>query len=164
MAPKLKDRIDYPALWQFISAQFLLGRDSYHGPAHWRRVEELGLKVAEQSGADVTVVRLFAVFHDACRENESHDPQHGPRAAKFAAQLRGTRFELDDARFDLLTLACMQHTFGKLSRDATIGTCWDADRLDLPRVGVIPRPELMSTAAGKDRKMISWALAMPRER
>ena len=31
----------------------------------------------------------------------------------------------------------------------TIGTCWDADRLDLGRVGVIPSVDFMSTHAGK---------------
>ena len=164
MAQRLKDRIDYAQLWEFLTNQYLLGRRSVHGPTHWRRVEEFGLKVAEQSGADVTVVRLFAVFHDSCRENEGHDPQHGPRAAKFATRLHGTHFDLDDARFALLTEACMHHTFGRVHRDATIGTCWDADRLDLPRVGVFPARELMSTAAGKDEKIITWALNVPRER
>ena len=41
------------------------------------------------------------------------------------------------------------HTGGGLSKDPTIGTCWDADRLDLPRVGVIPTPDFLSTAAAK---------------
>jgi uncharacterized protein len=32
----------------------------------------------------------------------------------------------------------------------TIGVCWDADRLDLTRVGIMPDPEFFSTAAGKE--------------
>jgi len=32
----------------------------------------------------------------------------------------------------------------------SIGTCWDADRLDLGRVGVIPSVNFMSTPAGKE--------------
>ena len=32
----------------------------------------------------------------------------------------------------------------------TIGTCWDADRLDLGRVGVIPSVDFMSTQDGKE--------------
>ena len=35
--------------------------------------------------------------------------------------------------------------------DPTIGTCWDADRLDIGRVGIIPHERFMSTAAGKRR-------------
>lgn len=29
------------------------------------------------------------------------------------------------------------------------GTCWDANRLDLDRVGVVPSPEFMSTEFGR---------------
>jgi uncharacterized protein len=31
-----------------------------------------------------------------------------------------------------------------------IGACWDADRLDLTRVGIIPDPDMMSTEPGKE--------------
>ena len=41
------------------------------------------------------------------------------------------------------------HTGGGLSKDPTIGTCWDADRLTLRRVGIEPAARYMSTAAGK---------------
>jgi uncharacterized protein len=36
-----------------------------------------------------------------------------------------------------------------VSADVLIGMCWDADRLDLTRIGVTPDPALMSTPAGK---------------
>ena len=153
-----KDSIDYTKLWQHLSSQFLLGKDSIHGPSHWRRVEEFGLRVAEQSGADVTVVRLFAVFHDSRRESDSWDPEHGSRGAALARELCGKRFELDAARLAKLIEACTYHADGFTSRDVTIGTCWDADRLDLSRCGLIPRADLMSTAAAKDRKLIAWAM------
>ena len=35
--------------------------------------------------------------------------------------------------------------------DATIGTCWDADRLELPRVGIRPDPRYFSTIEGRRR-------------
>ena len=35
---------------------------------------------------------------------------------------------------------------GLVSEDPTVGACWDADRLDLPRVGIQPDPALFSTA------------------
>jgi len=31
-----------------------------------------------------------------------------------------------------------------------IGTCWNADRLDIGRVGMPPSAQYMSTVAGKD--------------
>ena len=41
--------------------------------------------------------------------------------------------------------------------DVTIQTCWDADRLDLSRVGIRPDPKKLCTKAAKDPAMISWA-------
>ena len=37
-----------------------------------------------------------------------------------------------------------------MSEHPTIGTCWDADRLDLGRVGIVPQPKFMSTAFAKE--------------
>jgi uncharacterized protein len=50
-----------------------------------------------------------------------------------------------------LVLACQIHTDGTTSTDATVGVCFDADRLDLGRVGIEPDSELMSTDAGRKR-------------
>jgi len=66
--------IDFANLWGVVSGQFPLGKDSDHGPEHWKRVEANGLLLAKEMGADVTVVRLFALFHDSRRENEFTDP------------------------------------------------------------------------------------------
>ena len=43
-----------------------------------------------------------------------------------------------------------EHADGTVSSDPTVGACWDADRLDLPRVGITPRPELFSTEAARN--------------
>ena len=81
--------IDYPNLWEQVAAQFRCGADFIHGASHWRRVEKNGLLLATKTGADITVVRLFAVFHDSCRVNECVDDGHGLRGATLAASLRG---------------------------------------------------------------------------
>jgi len=156
--------IDYERLWKHLSQQFLLGLRSIHGPTHWERVETFGLKIAEINGADRTIVRLFAVFHDSRRENESWDPAHGKRGAELATTLRGTYFDLDDARFETLTHACTYHADGLLHDDPTIGACWDADRLDLPRVGLITDPRLLCTAAAKEKSLRRWAMDYERHR
>jgi uncharacterized protein len=143
--------IDWPALWSLAAEGFVLGTDSFHGPDHWQRVEHNAIEIAAQSGGDVTVVRLFAVLHDSQRLNEGSDPDHGLRAANWAKHLRNVHFTLDDARFMQLTEACIWHDTGSVSEDPTIGTCWDADRLDLPRVGIQPIRRFMSTAYGKSR-------------
>ena len=142
--------IDWTVLWEVVANQFPLGRESTHGPAHWRRVERNALLLATRTGADVTVVRLFAVFHDSRRKNETHDPQHGARGAALAQELRGKYFDLADADFEKLIYACTWHTDEARNKDASIGTCFDADRLDLGRVGIIPDPAFMSTSFGKE--------------
>lgn len=138
-------------LFKFILNGYALGESSIHGPSHWKRVERNGLEIAENNGADKAVVSLFAMLHDSQRENEGYDPEHGPRASDFCQWLRKKSdfLQLTDEQFDKLTYACKHHTGGMTSDDATIGACWDADRLDLPRVGITPLPKYMSTEQGK---------------
>jgi uncharacterized protein len=42
--------------------------------------------------------------------------------------------------------------------DVTVQTCWDADRLDLGRIGIKPEPRFLCTAAAQDPALIEWAL------
>jgi uncharacterized protein len=53
--------------------------------------------------------------------------------------------------------ACAGHTFHLLSQSATIGTCWDADRLDLGRFGIYPQHAFFSTQAAKNPAVIERA-------
>jgi uncharacterized protein len=143
--------IDFNHLYAHVTSQFHGDiHYSIHGPAHWKRVERNGLLLATRTGADAMVVRLFALFHDSRRIYEGADDGHGTRGAEFAAELRGSLYDLDDHPFALLQEACTWHTDRDFSDDPTIGTCWEADRLDLGRVGAIPNPKFMSTAFGKE--------------
>jgi uncharacterized protein len=142
--------INFARLWESVTAQFRFGPDSIHGPAHWRRVEKNGLLLATRTEADITVVCLFAVLHDACRVSEDWDEGHGVRGAALASRLRGELFVIPDESFKLLHEACVRHTEGLQHDDPTVGTCWDADRLDLGRVGMLPEERFMSTAFGKE--------------
>lgn len=144
--------IDERGIMEAILAGYRLDPEGAHGPRHWARVLANGLRLAKTTGADTDVVTLFAMFHDSRRENEFDDPQHGLRGATLARDLRGELFELDDARFELLYAACRWHTDSIGLTDLTIHTCWDADRLDLPRVGITVDPGKLKTAAA--RKMI----------
>ena len=130
--------MDLKPLLQSILAQYRLPWNGCHGVAHWARVLENGRRLAQVTQANLEVVTLFAVLHDSQRRSEGSDPQHGPRAAEFAAEIRGESFELPDAEFSLLFRACEGHTHERTHPNVTIQTCWDADRLDLGRVGVTP--------------------------
>jgi uncharacterized protein len=137
-------------IWDHVVREFRGDIGAVHGSAHWRRVERNGLLLAPRTGAVVDVVRLIAVLHDSRREQDGWDGGHGARAADYAASLRGVLFELNDADQELLRYACTWHAYGKLSEDPTIGTCWDADRLDLGRVGRQLHPRYMSTEFGRE--------------
>lgn len=103
------------------------------------------------------VVELFALLHDAKRVNEGIDEEHGRRAAEWAAQLRGSLFQLPDAEFERLSQACARHTDGLVEGDVTVQTCWDADRLDLGRVRIPPHVSKLCTSAAKEPQMMTWA-------
>ena len=143
------ENVDFKRLWKIVTEQFPLGIHSIHGPGHWKQVEINGLLIAKETGGDETVIKLFALFHDSRRESENTDDGHGLRGAEFARSLRGAHFDLPDSTFEILIDACRYHTDGHKTPDITIATCWDADRLDLTRLGIIPDPEKMSTAYGK---------------
>ncbi|MEI6232366.1 MAG: hypothetical protein WCT04_04905 [Planctomycetota bacterium] len=142
-----------------IRAQYQLEWRGIHGIDHWARVLENGLRVAASVNARVEVVELFAVFHDACRVNDGHDPAHGLRGAMLAQHYRGTYFDISDADFKLLYEACAYHTDGRTRGDPVLQSCWDADRLDLGRVGIHPYPTYLCTDEAKKDETIAWAYA-----
>src|SRR5919112_5984122 len=148
---------DLHPILQAVLEEYALPWYGDHGVAHWARVLENGLRLAEETGADVEVVRLFAVLHDSRRVSQATDPDHGPRAAEFARSLRGHLFDLPDPEFRLLRRACAGHTHERTHPDVTIRTCWDADRLDLGRVGITPHPKYLGTEVARRPATIKWA-------
>jgi len=127
-----------PAVINAIRRAYALEWTGIHGVGHWARVLENGVRLASLTGARLQVVRLFAVFHDSRRVKEGHDPGHGRSGADFAAALRGELFQMSDEDFELLRIACTDHTLGK-------------------RVGIRPDPNYLCTEPAKDRAMILWA-------
>jgi uncharacterized protein len=153
---------DMAAILRAILDGYVLPVDGYHGVNHWARVLENGLRIAEANAADRQVVSLFALFHDSRRVNEDQDDGHGLRGGELARSLRGKLVHLDDDRFDLLFEACRLHTEGHTVGDRTLLACWDADRLDLGRVGITPDRRRLGTKAG--RGLLPWAHARAVER
>lgn len=147
--------MDETAIIREILKDYALPVWGYHGVDHWARVRENGLRIAQSVGANEDVVRLFALFHDSRREGEQRDKGHGQRGGELARTLRWRLFDLGDAEFELLYSACALHTDGLTDGDPTIQVCWDADRLDLGRCGIIVRPELLCTDAA--REIMKWA-------
>ena len=144
--------------------QFAMSLEGVHGTKHWERVHDNAVYLAGFSGADLTVVRLFAYLHDCCRLSDGRDEEHGLRAARFAESLRSGQLQLSDERFDLLFKACEDHEKGMTSTCPTVGTCWDADRLDLGRCWIRPKPKYLSTERAKHSSVIDIAYKRSRGR
>jgi uncharacterized protein len=58
---------------------------------------------------------------------------------------------------ELLALACTLHSDGHTDGDITVQTCWDADRLDLGRVGIRPSARYLCTEAARCGDLIAAA-------
>ncbi|MCX5797616.1 MAG: hypothetical protein NTY77_19165 [Elusimicrobia bacterium] len=144
-------------LLRIIQEQFALDCDGVHGSAHWQRVRDNGLRLAGLTGANPGVIELFALFHDSRRLNDCRDPGHGARGALFAQTLAGSAFELAACDLKLLMDACHGHSEGLMTGDITVLACWDADRLDLGRVGIRPSPQRLCTEAARDPDILDWA-------
>lgn len=153
--------INFAALQDFIYEDRIYDSD-IHGLAHWRQVEFNGLLLAKKTKADITVVRLFALFHDSKRESDGYDSKHGGRGAEFAKKCRDEKlFEITDEQFEKLYHACKNHTTERTTGDPTIDTCYDADRLDLGRVDFELDPMKMATSFGSHIAMRSRKEKIP---
>ena len=138
--------------------RFVLDSNGIHGIGHWSRVRSNGLRLATLNGANPHVVEFFALLHDCCREDDGEDPGHGERAADFAEYLLARQvLKLDTTELELLTTACRWHSHGGVLDEVTISTCWDADRLDLGRIGIRPDPARLCTVEAQDARFIEWA-------
>lgn len=124
--------------------------DGFHGIEHWDRVYANG-QLLMTPEVNPLVIGLFAYLHDYCREDDGTDLEHGPRAAEFIDTVRDTLLKDvcdDDVR--ILKEACRLHTVTDKTGNPTIDACFDADRLDLGRVGITPDPARMATKKGKE--------------
>ena len=128
-------------------------------------------KVGFIGGMDIPLIRRFACGYEqgvkfinpgaSVYQNMTgstpaawNDPAKG---AELAAELRGELYELDDERFETLRYAIAHHTDGTTSEDVTIGTCWDADRLDLLRLGKKVQTSRLSTATARRPELLRLA-------
>jgi uncharacterized protein len=145
----MKDKIEH--IVELAKAQFVMDQHSCHGFDHWKEVDLNGEMLSLQEGVDPLVVFLFAYLHDCKRVEDHGDLDHGDRSAEFVKELRetGKLDFLTVTQYSQLWAACLFHARGGVEDDPTIGACFDADRIELIRVGIVPKIELMSTPMGK---------------
>jgi len=135
--------------------------DLGHG-IHGSRVFWHGRALARELDVDPRLLAWFAFLHDSQRHDDGIDHGHGGRAADFAVELRqrGVLTELDRRHFEQLCEAMRLHSDGHTENEPGIVACWDADRLDLGRVGITPAPHRLCTAPAREPQRIERAVAM----
>lgn len=126
-------------------------RKGCHSSRHWHNVGTVGLMLAYLEGADPTVPLLFSVYHDCRRSNDGYDPEHGLRASRLAISHYALgHLKVNSTQLDKLVYACVHHSDGLLSpNDLEVACCWDADRIDLVRVGFEVDASLLTTSSAK---------------
>ena len=133
-----------------IRKQFRLNWWGHHGVRHWARVRRNGRIIAQHiEGVDTQVTDLFAVLHDAGRVDEYDDPGHGWRVMAYLRKLHSeTRLGLNPEQFHTLLIAIERHSDPSATPyNATMAACWNADRLDIGRVGLTPSKRFMCNEA-----------------
>jgi len=146
-------------LLDVVRGQFRLDWKGIHGVPHWARVRWNGRALARLNGAREDVVELFAFLHDSQRWDDRRDREHGARAADFVLGLEAGLLQLDRPGLEMLTYAVRYHSDGLTEADVTVQTCWDADRLDLGRVGITPQPGRLCTRQARDPTLLETAYA-----
>lgn len=133
-----------------------------HGELHWRAVAAAGIEIASSVSERSDIALAFGMIHDSQRERDDWDPDHGVRAANWLicsvtlASLIGTEER------ELLASACLYHDRGMTTQNPLIGTLWDADRINLWRVGLCPDESYFSVLSGdafidmRDRYHEAW--------
>lgn len=83
--------------------------------------------------------------------DDCEDINHGQRAAVWIDTLRDTYLkDISDEEIELLQEACRLHTTTHKTGNPTIDACFDSDKLDLWRVGIIPDSARLATEKGKE--------------
>ena len=143
----MKDCIE--KLREYAIKHSKVGSGSVHGITHWDRVAN-NADSLWTGDVNLLVVKAFAYIHDVEREDDAYDLLHGPRAAALVDNIRDSELAfLNDDEILQLKKACELHTTTLRTEDATVNACFDADRLDLGRVGITPNPDKMATAQGR---------------
>ena len=152
----------WPALLERVLRDATYPESEYHGDQHWRAVAAAGIRLCRETpGAEADFVLAFALLHDHRRLTDGFEPEHGPRAAACLSDLvRDGLIGGAPEAIGRLAEAVSDHSEGGLSVDPSIACCWDADRLNLWRVGVEPDPKFFSTAVAKRQDVIAWSMSL----
>jgi len=145
----------YEELLNIIKKDFKLDLYGDHGIYHWQRVFLNTQKLAKYYNVTSEIFELFSILHDSKRENEYQDINHGKRASEFVKELIERKYiKLDTIDEQRLIYACVNHTkpdmTNLLYNDIIVQICFDADKMDIERVGIIPDKKYFLTQYAKE--------------
>lgn len=144
-------------LIEVIESFYLQLFNGVHGIDHWTRVLQNGIILCDKNpNLNKNIIIAFSFFHDVGRTREDDEPIHGynggRRLLKYKYKINLTKEEIDKCYE-----ACVDHTHTRHHKDPQIAACWDADRLDLYRVGVMPDVDYLNLEESKEEDIIKEA-------
>jgi hypothetical protein len=85
-----------------------------------------------------------------------------PHTSPRACDPRARSTELSGQKFKHLYEAIRLHSDGHTEAEPALRACWDADWLDLSRVGITPEPRHLCTVHGRQGERLRVAVRMGR--
>lgn len=128
-------------------------RDSLHDLYHALRVIENGFIISDFNKSNRTIIVIYSIFHDIyswkCSDRIKASEESANLIIKYRDHINATDEEINKA-----FTACLNVYKSKKSDDLDIGSCYDADMLDLIRKNIYPEQKEMNTKIGKNSSII----------
>ncbi len=141
-------KIDWEEAERIILSNYTL-KQGLHGFEHVKRVVENAKLIArEECPQNFDDAVIGAYLHDIGRTDDGSGNEHAIKGARIAKDLLEKHWPHLDAKRILFAIEV--HADGTTTKDPLIGAIWDADRLDIPRIGGNIRPQFLSTKKGMD--------------
>ena len=118
-----------------------------HGMSHLRRVASTAGRIASLISEDVEAAVVTGFLHDCARTDDGGGTSHAHDSACVAKNILPTCYPHLDV--DRLCAGIAGHADGVVTDDLLIGSVWDADRLDLVRLGIEVDLGLLSTSVAR---------------
>ena len=118
-----------------------------HGISHLRRVSILSGRLASAVGEDVEAAVVMGFLHDCARTDDKAGDGHAHDSSVLARCLLGRFYPHLDA--DRICHAIARHADGEVTDDGLAACLWDADRLELKRIGREIDLDLLSTEVAR---------------
>lgn len=119
-----------------------------HGIKHLRKVAYLAGRFATCLNTNIEAAVIGGYLHDCARIDDGVGNHHAHKSAVLAEKILNEIYP-NYVESKTIYNAIYSHADGLISDDKIIGCVWDADRLNLIRLGIIPQLDLLSTPVAR---------------